>query len=499
MDSSVRTLSGSAHSPASSRASEAVERASRTSNALTPDICIIGAGSGGLSVAAACASLGVRVVLIEKHKMGGDCLNAGCVPSKSLIAIARRAHQIRSSARFGIAAREPDIDFKQVSARIHGVIDAIAANDGAARFNALGVDVIRDAGRFADAHTVKAGDIEIRARRFVIATGSSPVVPKIPGLNQVPYLTNESVFKLDRPVGHLLVIGGGAVGLELAQAYQRLGAHVTIFDTGLALSNDDPELTAVALRALRKEGVVIHETTAIARIEGRGDSIKITFSGGVATGTHVLVATGRKPNIDGLGLEAAGIRSDAKGIKVNGGLVTSNRRVFAIGDVTGGAQFTHVANHHAGIVVRRALFRLPSRVKTDQFPRVTFTEPEIAQVGLTEQQALQRRYAISIYRWPFGDNDRAHTDGYSDGLIKVICDRRGKVLGAGIVGANAGELIHLWSLALSQGLNIKAMTQWIAPYPTFGEISKRAAFGALADDARRPLVRKVLSVLRKFG
>ena len=469
----------------------------------TPDLCVIGAGSGGLSVAAAAAALGVSVVLIEKHKMGGDCLNYGCVPSKTLIASAKRAQQIRTSAAFGVAAREPEIDFAQVHAHVANVIAQIAPNDSVERFTALGVEVIKASGRFINAKTVEAGDTLVRARRFVIASGSSPAVPEIPGLATVPYFTNESIFDVDQRVGHLLILGGGAIGVELAQAYRRLGAQVTVLETDRALAKDDPELTAVALKRLRAEGVVLNEGVAVKKISGRAGAIAIEFGAattvGSVTGTHLLIAAGRKPNIDGLGLQAAGIKATARGIVVNAGLLTSNRRVYAIGDVVGGAQFTHVANYHASIVIRHALFRLPSRVDVARFPRVTFTDPEIAQVGLTEVEARARGGKLAIYRWPFHDNDRAAAEHSTDGMIKVVCDGRGRIVGAGIVGPNAGELIHVWSLALSQRLKISAMTQWTAPYPTLGEISKRAAFGALADQARRPILRKLLSILRKFG
>ena len=485
----------------------AIDRSAQTT--LTPDLCIIGAGSGGLSVAAAAASLGVSVVLIEKHKMGGDCLNSGCVPSKALIAAAKSAQQARASAAFGIEAREPVIDFKQVSRHVQGAISAVAPNDSVARFTALGVKVVQGAARFVDSRTVEAGEVLIRARRFVIATGSSPAMPAIPGLENVPYLTNETVFNLDQPVGHLLVIGGGAMGVELAQAYKRLGAKVTLFEQGQVLGREDAELSAVVVRRLQREGVVIHAGCMVRKIESRAGAIELQFGEtagadigvqlrGVA-GTHLLIAAGRKPNIDGLGLAAAKVQTDAQGIVVNRGLVTSNRRVFAIGDVIGGAQLTHAANYHAGIVIQRALFRLPRKINIAAIPRVTFTDPEIAQTGMTEAEARMTRRKISIYRWPFSENDRARTELSAEGLIKIVCDGRGRILGAGIAGPQAGELIQLWTLAIAQKLKIGAMTQWIAPYPTLGEVSRRAAFAAMAAKARHPAVQMLLSLLRKFG
>ena len=497
----MRASGGTAAAPAHIKSETEAQRAAQAVR--TPDLCVIGAGSGGLSVAAAAAALGVPVVLIEKHKMGGDCLNTGCVPSKALLAAAHRAHVMRSSAAFGIAAQEPAIDFKRVQAHVQGVIRAIAPNDSVERFTALGVEVIQAAGRFVDRGTVEAGDVRIKARRFVIATGSSPAVPPIPGLDTVPYLTNETIFGVSDPIGHLIVIGGGPMGMELAQAHRRLGARVTVIESAAALGKDDPELTAVALRALRAEGIDVREGATAERVAVRAGTIEVAVADAhgktTISGTHLLIAAGRKPNLDGLGLEAAGIKSDKSGIKVDSGLTTSNSRVFAIGDVTGGLQFTHVANYHAGIVIRRALFRVPARVAIEQLPWVTFTDPEIANAGLTEAQARARGGKVCVYRWPYHENDRAQAERTTQGLVKIVCDARGKILGAGIVGAQAGELIQVWSLAVSQGLKIGAMTHWVAPYPTLGEISKRAAFGSLAAKARSPGVRKILSLFRKLG
>jgi pyruvate/2-oxoglutarate dehydrogenase complex dihydrolipoamide dehydrogenase (E3) component len=336
---------------------------------LTADLCVIGAGSGGLSVAAAAAQLGSKVILIEKHKMGGDCLNYGCVPSKAMIAAGKRAHAMRTSAPFGIAPVAPSIDPAAVNDHVRSVIAAIAPNDSVERFTGLGVQVIQAAAKFIDKSTVVAGDQRIKARRFIIATGSSPVVPPIPDLNSVPFFTNETLFENRSRIGHLIIIGAGPIGMEMAQAHHRLGAEVTVIDGGLALSKDDPELSAIVLKSLRAEGIVIREgvkvervTPGAAQVQGRV-RVHIIENGqpSVVEGTHLLVAAGRAPNVANLGLEAAGIAYDKRGIQVNKKLVTSNRKVFAIGDVTGGLQFTHMANYHAGIVIRRALFRIPNR------------------------------------------------------------------------------------------------------------------------------------------
>jgi pyruvate/2-oxoglutarate dehydrogenase complex dihydrolipoamide dehydrogenase (E3) component len=301
-----------------------------------------------------------------------------------------------------------------------------------------------------------------------------------------------------------VVIGGGSVGMELAHAYLRLGAKVTVLEGMKALGRDDPELSDVVLKHVRAEGMVVREGARVERVGGWPGVVQVTIStpDGPETieGTHVLVATGRKPNVEDLNLEAAGIKHDHRGIMVSPGLVTSNRKVFAIGDVIGGGQqFTHVANYHAGIVFRRALFRLPAKVKSELIPWVTFTDPELAQIGLTEDQARQQHGNIQVFRWPYHENDRAQTERATEGFIKVVTDKKGRILGTGIVGREAGELIQLWSLAISQGLKITDLTNWIAPYPTLGEISKRAAMSTYALSASKPLVRKAVGLLRKLG
>ncbi|HRD74615.1 MAG TPA: FAD-dependent oxidoreductase [Hyphomicrobiaceae bacterium] len=475
------------------------------SEEIKADLCVIGAGSGGLSIAAAASQLGVSVVLIEKHKMGGDCLNYGCVPSKALIAASRRAHAMRSSAPFGIAPVVPAIDPRAVHDHVKGVIAAIAPNDSVERFTGLGVRVIQAAARFLDKSTVIAGDTAVKARRFVIATGSSPVVPPIPGLVNVPYFTNETVFDNQQKIDHLIVIGGGPIGMELAQAHLRLGARVTVLEGLKALGKDDPELTDVVLKSLRAEGLVIREGARVEMLErGAGPAaVRVTIATGeakeIVEGSHLLIATGRKPNLADLNLDAAGVKFDKRGIQVDKGLVTSNSKVFAIGDVVGGLQFTHVANYHAGIVFRRALFRLPAKTRDDIVPWVTYTDPELAHVGLAEDAARKAHGKINVYRFPFHDNDRAQAERATHGFIKVVTSAKGKILGASIVGEHAGELIQMWSLALSQGMNIKQMTQWISPYPTLSEVSKRAALGYYAAQAGSPLARKVVGWLRVFG
>ncbi|HEY1244436.1 MAG TPA: FAD-dependent oxidoreductase [Hyphomicrobiaceae bacterium] len=466
------------------------------------DLCVIGAGPGGLTVAAAAAQLGVAVVLVERHKMGGDCLNYGCIPSKALVAAGRRAQLMRSAAPFGIRPVEPAVDPAAVHAHVQRTVAAIAPNDSAERFAGLGVKVIRASAHFITRDTVLAGEQRIKARRFVIATGSSPLIPAIPGLDKVDYFTNETIFQNREKLDHLIVIGGGPSGLELAQAHLRLGSRVTVIEAGRPLGAADPELAELAIERLAAEGLDIRRNALVERVSGgtRLIDVHVAQDGKttVLQGTHLLVAAGRKPNLSGLNLEAAGIKHDARGIRVNKGLATSNRRVLAIGDVTGGPQFTHVANYHAGIVIRRTLFRLPATVRDGIIPWVTFTDPELASVGLSEE-AARRQGRIRIYRWPYYENDRAHTERSTAGLVKVVTDARGRVKGAGMVGEQAGELIQMWSLAVAQGLDIKAMTHWISPYPTLSEINKRAAFGYYAAAAASPFVRKTVGWLAKLG
>jgi pyruvate/2-oxoglutarate dehydrogenase complex dihydrolipoamide dehydrogenase (E3) component len=464
------------------------------------DLCVIGAGSGGLAVAAGAVQMGASVVLIEQGKMGGDCLNYGCVPSKSLIAAGRAAHIIRTAGRFGVNGHEPEIDFLGVHDHVKGVIAAIAPHDSQERFEKLGVTVIRAHARFVGPQEVEADGRRIRARRIVVATGSSPAVPPIAGLAEVPYLTNETVFDLTERPEHLIVIGGGPIGCELAQAHRRLGARVTVLELFSILPKDDPEAVGLVREQLRAEGIDLREQIEVGSIarEGNGVAITITDAGAEQriTGSHVLVAAGRRANVDGLDLEVAGIEYSPKGIQVDARLRTSNRRVYAIGDVAGGFQFTHVAAHHASVVIKNVLFKLPAKVDDRAVPWVTYTEPELAQVGLTEALARDRGVQVDALRWEFQDNDRAQTERATAGFAKALVDRRGRVHGATIVGERAGELIHPWVLAIANGIKIGALAQFIAPYPTLGEVSKRAAGSyytpKLFSDRTKKLVRLLM-------
>jgi len=439
------------------------------------DVCVIGAGSGGLSVAAGAVQMGAGVVLLEGHKMGGDCLNFGCVPSKALIAAGKQAHAMRTGEKYGVAPVMPEVSYSAAKDHVHRVIETIAPVDSQERFEGLGVQVIREYGRFVSKTEVQAGDTVIEARRFVIATGSRPFVPPIPGLEGVPYETNETIFDLREKPAHLIVIGGGPIGIEMAQAHRRLGSEVTVLEGAKALGKDDPELAAVVLEALKAEGVRIVEGAQAAKVSGGPGAIRVeTADGQVIEGSHLLMAVGRKANVEGLDLEKAGI-AYARAVKVGADLRTTNRRVYAIGDVAGGLQFTHVAGYHAGIVIRAILFGLPAKAKTAHIPWATYTDPELAQVGMTEAEARKAHGArLEVVRFPYHENDRAIAEGKTAGFIKVMVVR-GRPVGASIVGAQAGELIGLWALVIANNMKMSAIANMVAPYPTLTEVSKRAA------------------------
>lgn len=439
------------------------------------DLCIIGAGSGGLSVAAGGAQLGRKVVLIEKGEMGGDCLNTGCVPSKALIAAGARAHAFRTADKFGVASAEPQIDFAAVMDHVHGVIETIAPIDSQERFEGLGVTVLREHASFTGSRQVKAGPAIVNAKHFVIATGSTPFVPPISGLSQAPYLTNETVFQNRTLPDHLIVIGGGPIGVELAQAHQRLGAKVSIVEGTTILNKDDPGLVDIVRHQLLSEGINIHEKAMVDAVIKNADGVSVAFNGQTISGSHLLVAVGRKPTVDGLNLEAAKVDYDKGGVKVDNRLRTSNKRIYAIGDVIGGRQFTHVAGYHASILVRNVLFKQPAKNKDHEAPWVTYSDPELAHVGLTEEDARKQHKDVSVVRWEFDENDRAQAERDVKGLVKVVTGKGGKILGASIVGRGAGDLIQPWTLAMANGETVKAFTNMIAPYPTRGEASKRAA------------------------
>jgi len=446
------------------------------------DIVVIGGGSGGLVVAAGGAALGAKVALVEKNRLGGDCLWYGCVPSKTLIKSARIAHQMRHADRWALPASAPHVDLSHVMERVAAVIKSIEPHDSPERFTSLGVEVIFGAGKFVARDAFEVNGRKLTAKTFVIATGSRPAIPPLPGIDTTPYLTNETVFDLREPVPSLLVVGAGPIGCELAQAFRRLGSEVTVIDiASRILPREDPDAASVVLAALSAEGVRHHLGASILGVEGRKGDVRLTVRLADTTpkqlvGSHLLLAAGRVQNIDGLGLEAAGVDfENGRLLLGDDGLRTTNPDVYVIGDAAGGLQFTHLAEHHAGILLRHAIFRMRWVKPSPVIPWCTYTDPELARVGLGEADAQHRGIAHRVYKFPFAEIDRARAEGETDGFAKIVTDPRGKLLGAMVVGPHAGELVAEYVLALARGMNAKDLTDVIHAYPTLAQINRRVA------------------------
>ncbi len=440
------------------------------------DLVVIGGGSAGLVAASAGAQINAKVALIEKHLLGGDCLHYGCVPSKSLIHAAQIAQNVKTAADFGIYTSPPEIKLHEAMAHVQLVVDTIQIHDSAERFEKLGVDVIFGTGRFVDANTFEVNGRQLKARSFLVATGSHPMVPPVPGLKEAGFLTNEQVFTVkDRPDA-LAVIGAGPIGCELGQSFSRLGSEVTILSSrDVIMPKEDPEAAAVVQERMQAEGVRILNHTRAEKVEVINGKKHIFTGSETIIVDEILIATGRSPNVESLNLEAAGVAYDKNGIKVDEKLRTSNKRIYAAGDVIGGYQFTHVAGYEAGVAMQNALIFPTKKADYRVIPWATFTDPELARVGLTEQQARDR-YGEDVYvlRQNFDGVDRALAEAAGYGFAKFITKGNGEILGAHIVGRHAGELIHEAVIAMSQNLKVSAL-QCIHVYPTLSEISPKAA------------------------
>jgi len=445
------------------------------------DLCIIGGGAAGLVTAAGAASLGAKVILIEKHRLGGDCLYTGCVPSKTLIHSANVANTVNTAHRFGLSARLDPIDQSCVMKRVADVIEMIEPNDSPERFRAMGVEVVFAQAEFVAEDRLLVDGRVITARKFVLATGSRPFIPPIVGIDSVDYLTNESIFNVTENIEHLIVVGSGAIGCEMAQSYIRLGSKVSIISNSVLLPREDSDMSNVVETQFRAEGIDLHFGAMITEVEKTDTGIRIHIKDddrqhtATIEGSHVLIATGRQSNIDNLGLDKAGVKVENGHLLVDARLRTSNKNIFACGDVAGPYLFTHMAEHQAGIVLRNALFHLPAKSQTTGIPWCTFTSPELARVGLSEREALESGVKHQVYTFPFSENDRALAEGDSQGLAKIITTPKGKLLGACIVGPHAGELIAEYVLAISQGLNVSALSNTIHIYPTLAHINRRVA------------------------
>ncbi|MGP1281618.1 MAG: dihydrolipoyl dehydrogenase family protein [Parasphingopyxis sp.] len=444
----------------------------------THDLIVIGAGSAGLTAAGGCAQFGLRVALIEKGPMGGDCLNTGCVPSKALITAARRAQEMRENAKYGIADVEPAIDFGAVHDHVQAAIARIAVDDSQERFEEeFGVEVIRGTAKMIDGSTVEVNGRTLTAPRICLAIGSKPFIPPVEGIETVPYLTNETIFDLAERPSHLAIMGGGPIGMEMAQALRRLGSQVTVIQRGRVMDKDDPEAAAIVVERFRAEGVAIREHTNAVKVGAAGGGIRIeTDTGDPVEASHLLVATGRTCDFTGFGLENAGIEWSPRGIAVDDRRRTSNRKVYAIGDCRVGPRFTHASGYEGSLVVLQVALGLPSKADYKALPWVTYSDPELGHVGMTEEQA-RAKYGdkVAITRQGFDDNDRARAENDAHGFLKII--RKGKkILGATVVGPHAGELLLPWSLAIGGKANAFAIGGAIVPYPTRSDISKQAGF-----------------------
>lgn len=464
------------------------------------DIAIIGAGAAGLVTAAGAASLGRKVVLFEAGEMGGDCLNYGCVPSKAILTAAHKAHGVREAARWGIEAELKRVDFARVRQTIAEAIRTIEPNDSQARFEGLGVTVVRERARFAGPRTLESDTVSVTAKRIVIASGTRARMPDIEGLKDVPCLTNETIWSLEALPEHLIILGAGPIGTELGQAFVRLGSKVTVIEAGAPLSRFEPEHAALALEALEEDGVSLLIGQAAVRASGGPGAITLTLADGHSvSGSHLLVAAGREPVLDGLNLEAAGIETDERGLVVDDRLRTSNKRVLAAGDIAGKGGLTHLAGWHGSVIIRNLYFGLPTAQSSQPIPQAVYTDPPLAGVGLTEAQArAEHGDAVRVSRWPFSENDRAIAEGDVRGGVKLVIGKGARLLGAHAAGARADDLIQIAGAVMARGGTVRDLTSAVAPYPTRGEVFKRAASKYYEPTVFGPLARMLARLLTAF-
>ncbi|GAB5348230.1 dihydrolipoyl dehydrogenase family protein [Alteriqipengyuania sp. 357] len=445
----------------------------------THDVIVIGAGAGGLTAAGGCAMFGLKVALIERAEMGGECLNNGCVPSKALITAARRAAVANEGQRFGIQMAAPRVEWSGVHAHIHRAIAEIAPHDSQERFEDMGCDVYRGDASFIGPRCVRVGEHELSAPKIIISTGSEPLVPSIEGLGEVPYLTNENIWNLEVLPQHLVIVGGGAIGMEMAQSFRRLGSEVTVIEPDRPMGRDDPESVEVVVEAMEAEGVMFVTGKAAKVTPDALESFTLTLEDGQdVSGTHLLIATGRKARTRGYGLEAIGVETGANGISVDDRRRTNLKHIYAIGDCREGPRLTHVSGYEGSNVALEITMGLPTKVDWSALPWCTYTSPEVAQIGMTEKDA-RARYGdhVTVVREGFDHNERAIAEGDTKGHLKVVMKGK-KVLGASIVGKNAGEMLLPFTQLITGKASTFALGSAIVAYPTRSEISKAAAFSA---------------------
>jgi pyruvate/2-oxoglutarate dehydrogenase complex dihydrolipoamide dehydrogenase (E3) component len=463
------------------------------------DIGIIGGGAAGLTVTAGAAQLGAKTLLVEKEKeLGGDCLHYGCVPSKTLIRTAQVFHLMKRTQDFGLPRVDvPSVDYREVVARIRSVIGEIQKHDSEERFCGLGAKVAFGAPRFTDEHTLQLNGQFYTAKNWVVATGSSPAIPPVEGLTQTPYITNKEIFYLDHLPRSLIILGAGPIAVEMAQAFARLGSKVEVIQrSGQILSLEDPDLADTVMQVLDREGAIFHLNTGVRRVRDLGTEREVVIQKGAEEislrAEMILVALGRKPNLDGLNLEAAGVDYDQKGIKVDDRLRTSRKHIYAAGDVTGAFQFTHAAGYEGGIVVSNAIFHFPRKTDYTFMPWCTYTDPELASIGMNEKRAKEAGLEYTVYTEAFEANDRSLAEGEKIGTLKMLLGRNEKPLGVQILGPHAGELLSEWVAVLNGKVKLSTLATAVHPYPTLGEINKRVAGSYLSPKIFSERVKKGL-------
>lgn len=462
------------------------------------DIAVIGGGAGGLVVASVAAQLDLRVALVEKEQLlGGDCLHYGCVPSKALLRTAHVAHTVTNAGDYGISAGNANTDMGRVNAYINDAVTTIQQHDSHERFRELGCDIYTGNARFTDAHHIQVNDAALNARRFVIATGSRAWVPDIEGIGAVSYLTNEDMYSLEALPESLLVLGAGPVGVEMAQAYARLGSRVTLIELAEhILPRFDHEVSRVLKEQLLMDGInIVHG--AVARVSQQQNIRTIVMDDGRKfSGDQLLVAIGRRPVVDELDLDRAGVEYTDNGIKVNARMQSSRRHIYACGDVTGLMPFTHVAEQQAGVVIANALFRIPKRMSYRVIPAVVYTQPECAQIGLTRDEA-QQDASTEVIRFDLKQLDRAVADNTTRGFIKLIV-KKGRIAGAQVIGHHAGEVIHELALAMQENMKLSKITALVHAYPGYSQLNRRVASQYYRDSLFSPFSKKLVRFLSRW-
>ncbi len=443
-------------------------------------LIVLGGGSGGLVAALGAARLGLRVALVEKNKLGGDCLWTGCVPSKTLLHAARVAAAVRSADRFGFNRMDPSFSTAAVLEKLRAVQAVVAEHDAPERFREKGVEVVFGAPRFLDPHHIRVGERVMESKKFVIATGGHPHVFPIPGLEDTGYISNEDIFQMESLPSSLIHIGGGPISIELCQAFIRLGSAVTVLDKApQIMPREDEDMVEVVRKRLEREGAAFATGVDIVEVRSEGGEKVVAYEKNgekhEVRAAGILVALGRAANVEGLDLEKAGVEYSPKGISVDDHLRTTAGNIWAVGDVKDKFLFTHVAEYEARIVVQNALFPFRKKVDYRVVPWCTFTDPELARVGLSENEAKQSGLPYRVLRFPCSDVDRAVTDGETEGMAKVICGKKGEILGAAIVADRAGELIHEWVLAMQERIPVTAVSGLIHVYPTFSRLNRKVA------------------------